>query len=45
MPPAKVNYINIFYLYKKAERMADRDIKQDIGYTSINDLCRKLNED
>lgn len=45
VPPADVNYIYLFYLYKKAERMADRDIKQDIGYTSINDLCRQLNED
>lgn len=45
VPPADVNYIYIFYLYKKAQRMADRDIKQDIGYKSINDLCRQLNED
>ncbi len=43
VPQAYVNYIYIFYLYIIAEQYEDRSIKQDVSYTSITDLFRKIN--
>ncbi len=44
-PTANINYIYLLTLYKIAERAEERDIKQDIGYSSIKELLNKINKE
>ena len=41
-PKADINYIYLLSLYKIAERAEERDIKQDIGYSSIKELLNNV---
>ncbi len=42
-PKAKVDYINLLYLYGIAERYEDREMKQDICFSSFRDLEEQIN--